>query len=89
MTKELLDMANELSAEINEAKDRLDMATYGGVRVEVRKKQISQYVHSELGDARMAHIRHEVISGLQEQYDKLQAEFDALGNGSERGEQDG
>ena len=42
---------------------------------------------AKLDEERMARFNNDVISRLQEQYDKLQAEFDALGNGGEQNEQ--
>ena len=85
MTKELLDRAKVLCLEVDEARDRLNIAKNGEVQVEIRGSlrgvRTNRYINKNLDEARMAHIRYEVISGLQEQYDKLQAEFDALGNG--------
>ena len=86
MTKEMLSKANILNEQIGYLKSHLNNVKRGKLKIGVDKFAFSNDITKYIGESRMNHIRYEVISGLQEQLDNCQAEFDALGNGGETDE---
>ena len=80
MTEELLDRAKSLFVKLQRSKFELEHTGKNPFEILLYITGSHWKIIDMLGDAISNDLKEQIRKGLQERYDRLQAEFDALGN---------